>query len=158
MGMVRATAMVVGIIVGASIFVQPSEVSRHVSTIPAMFGVWSAAGIMSIAGALVCASLAAAFPATGGIYVYLKETISPAAGFLWGWAMFWSAHSGIVAAVSVVFGRYVGFFAHLTDRGIRAVAISAILTLSIVNYLGVRAGSLVQTAFKIGRASCRERV
>jgi len=55
MGLIRTTALVVGIIIGASIFVQPSEVSRHVSTIPAMFGVWAAAGIMSIAGALVSA-------------------------------------------------------------------------------------------------------
>lgn len=146
MGLVRATAMVVGIIIGASIFVQPSEVSRHVSTIPAMFGVWTVAGVMSLAGALVSAALAAAFPKTGGIYVYLKETISPTAAFLWGWAMFWSAHSGIVAAVSMVFARYVGYFTPLDDRGIRAVAIAAILTLSIVNYLGVRAGSTVQTA------------
>ncbi|PYT16644.1 MAG: hypothetical protein DMG59_09790, partial [Acidobacteria bacterium] len=92
MGLIRATSLVVGIIVGASIFVQPSEVSRHVSSIPAMFAVWLGAGVMSLAGALVCAELAAAFPKTGGIYVYLKETMSPQVAFLWGWAMFWSAH------------------------------------------------------------------
>ena len=147
MGLIRATSLVVGIIVGASIFVQPSEVSRHVSSIPAMFAVWLGAGVMSLAGALVCAELAAAFPKTGGIYVYLKETMSPQVAFLWGWAMFWSAHSGIIAAVSVVFARYVGYFAPLGDRGTRAVAISAILTLSAINYIGVRAGSTVQTAF-----------
>jgi APA family basic amino acid/polyamine antiporter len=147
MGLIRATSLVVGIIVGASIFVQPSEVSRHVSSIPAMFAVWLGAGVMSLAGALVCAELAAAFPKTGGIYVYLKETMSPQVAFLWGWAMFWSAHSGIIAAVSVVFARYVGYFAPLGDRGTRAVAISAILTLSAINYIGVRAGSTVQTVF-----------
>ena len=112
-----------------------------------MFAVWLGAGVMSLAGALVCAELAAAFPKTGGIYVYLKETMSPQVAFLWGWAMFWSAHSGIIAAVSVVFARYVGYFAPLGDRGTRAVAISAILTLSAINYIGVRAGSTVQTAF-----------
>jgi len=151
MGLVRTTAMVVGIIIGASIFVQPSEVSRHVSTIPAMFGVWSAAGVMSIAGALVSASLAAAFPKTGGIYVYLRETISPAAGFLWGWAMFWIAHSGIIAAISMVFARYVSVLFPLSDAGIRVVAISVILLLSVINYFGVRAGSTVQTAFTIAK-------
>ncbi len=143
--------MVVGIIIGASIFVQPSEVSRHVSTIPAMFGVWSAAGILSIAGALVSASLASMFPKTGGIYVYLRETISPAAGFLWGWAMFWIAHSGIIAAISMVFARYVSVLVPLSDVGIRVVAISVILFLSLVNYFGVRAGSAVQTAFTIAK-------
>ena len=151
MGLVRTTAMVVGIIIGASIFVQPSEVSRHVSSISAMFGVWSAAGIMSIAGALVSASLAAAFPKTGGIYIYLRDTISPAAGFLWGWAMFWIAHSGIIAAISMVFARYVSVITPLSDSGIRVVAVSVILLLSIINYFGVRAGSTVQTAFTIAK-------
>ena len=151
MGLVRTTAMVVGIIIGASIFVQPSEVSRHVSTIPAMFGVWSAAGVLSIAGALVSASLAAAFPKTGGIYVYLRETISPVAGFLWGWAMFWIAHSGIIAAISMVFARYVSVLTPLSDAGIRVVAIAVILVLSAVNYFGVRAGSTVQTTFTIAK-------
>lgn len=156
MGLVRTTALVVGIIIGASIFVQPSEVSRHVSTIPAMFAVWSAAGIMSIAGALVSASLARKFPKTGGVYVYLRETISPAAGFLWGWAMFWSAHSGIVAAIGMVFARYVSVLfqlnnAPLNDFQTRAVAVGVILLISTINYFGVRAGSAVQTAFTIAK-------
>src|SRR5271155_340020 len=151
MGLVRATALVVGIIIGASIFVQPSEVSRHVSTIPAMFAVWSAAGLMSIAGALVSASLARKFPETGGVYVYLRETISPGAGFLWGWAMFWSAHSGIVAAISMVFARYVGVLFPLNDFQMRAVAVGVVLLISTVNYLGVRAGSAMQTAFTIAK-------
>jgi APA family basic amino acid/polyamine antiporter len=67
--------------------------------------------------------------------------------------MFWCAHSGIVAASSVVLARYVAFFVPLGDTGIRAVAIGAILLLSFVNYLGVRQGSIVQTTltiFKIG--------
>lgn len=151
MGLIRATAMVVGIIIGASIFVQPSEVSRHVSTIRAMFGVWAAAGIMSIAGALVSAALASRFPKTGGVYVYLKETISPSAAFLWGWAMFWSAHSGIIAAIATVFARYAAVLVPMSDFEMRSVAIGCILLLSIVNYFGVRAGSGVQTAFTIAK-------
>jgi basic amino acid/polyamine antiporter, APA family len=152
MGLPHATAMVVGIIIGASIFVQPTEVSRYVPNIPGIFGVWLVAGLLTCCGALVCAELSSAFPQTGGVYVFLNETISPAAGFLWGWAMFWSAHSGIVAAASVVFGRYVAFFTPLDDRGIRIVAIGGILLLSAVNFLGVRQGSRVQaiiTAAKI---------
>jgi len=145
MGLFPAAAMVAGIILGASIFVQPSEISRHVSSIPAMFGVWLAAGALTLCGALVCAELASAFPQTGGVYIFLKEGISPAAGFLWGWAMFWSVHSGIIAAIAVVFARYVGHFTPLGDTGVRVVAIGAILLLSGVNYLGVRLGSSVQT-------------
>ncbi len=155
MGLLQATAMVVGIIIGASIFVQPSEVSRHVSSIPGIFAVWLVAGLMTLTGALVCAELAAIFPQTGGVYIYLKETVSPAAAFLWAWAMFWSAHSGIVAAIAVVFARYAGYFVTLSDGGIRAVAIAAVITLSGVNYLGVLFGGRVQTVLG-DRKGCRD--
>jgi basic amino acid/polyamine antiporter, APA family len=151
MGLPHAIAMVVGIIIGASIFVQPTEVSRYVPSIPGILAVWVLAGLLTLCGALVCAELSSAYPETGGVYVFLNETISPAAGFLWGWAMFWSAHSGIVAAVSVVFGRYVAFFAPLDDFGIRAVAIGGIVLLSIINYLGVRQGSRVQAIITAGK-------
>jgi len=143
-GLPHAVAIVVGIIIGVSIFVQPTEVSRYVPNIPGIFAVWLSAGILTLCGALVCAELSSAFPQTGGVYVFLNETISPAAGFLWGWAMFWIAHSGIIAASSMVFGRYVAYFAPLDDRGIKAVAIAGILLLSGVNYLGVRQGSTLQ--------------
>jgi APA family basic amino acid/polyamine antiporter len=143
--------MVAGIIIGASIFVQPSEVNRHVPTIPGVLSAWITAGILTLFGALVCAQLSAAFPRTGGVYVFLKETLSSACGFLWGWAMFWSAHSGIIAASSVVFARYVAFFVPLGDTGIRCVAIAGILILSAVNYLGVRQGSMLQTVVTVSK-------
>ena len=150
-GLLHATAMVVGIIIGAAIFVQPSEINRHVPTVPGVLSVWIAAGILTLCGALVCAQLSAAFPRTGGVYVFLKETLSPAFGFLWGWAMFWSAHSGIIAASSVILARYVAWFIPLDDTGIRAVAIAGIVTFSFVNYLGVRQGSMLQTVVTISK-------
>lgn len=138
--------MVVGIIIGASIFVQPSEINRHVPSVAGVLAVWLAAGILTLFGSLVCAELSSAFPRTGGVYVFLKETLSPAFGFLWGWAMFWSAHSGIIAATAVIFARYAAVFVPLGDMGIRAVAVGAILALSLINYRGVRQGSVLQTA------------
>jgi APA family basic amino acid/polyamine antiporter len=145
--------MVVGIVIGASIFVQPSEVNRHVPNVPGVLAVWIAAGILSLFGSLVCAELSSTFPRTGGVYVFLTETLSPACGFLWGWAMFWSAHSGIIAASSVILARYVGYFVKLDDFGIRAVAIGAVLLLSFVNYLGVRQGSLLQTIVTVSKVA-----
>jgi len=145
MGLLDATAMVVGIIIGAAIFVQPAEINRHVPSIPGVLSVWVVAGILSLFGALVCAELSSVFPRTGGVYVFLKETLSPGCGFLWGWAMFWSVHSGIIAATSVIFARYLAYFIPLGSLGIRAAAITGILLLSFINYLGVRQGSLLQT-------------
>ena len=137
--------MVVGIIVGASIFVQPSEINRHVPSVPGIISVWAVSGILTLFGALVCAELSSAFPRTGGVYVFLKETLAAPFAFLWGWAMFWSMHSGIIAASGVIFGRYLAVFLPLDDLGIRIAAIGMILLLSIVNYIGVRQGSWFQT-------------
>jgi APA family basic amino acid/polyamine antiporter len=138
--------MVVGTIIGASIFVQPSLISGEVPSLAGVLLVWAAAGVLTLIGALVAAELAAAFPRTGGVYVFLRETYSPLVGYLWGWAMFWTMHSGIIAAIAMVFGRYLGTFIPLGDTGVKAVAVAAILVLSAVNYVGVRWGSSVQTA------------
>ena len=104
-------------------FVQASELTEHVPRIWAVLLAWSVSGVLTLFGALACAELASAFPRTGGVYVFLKETYSPVVGFLWGWAMFWVMHSGIIAAMATVFGRYAAFFVPLGDRGIRAVAV-----------------------------------
>lgn len=144
MGLVHATAMVVGIILGASIFIQPSEITRLVPSTAGVLLVWLAAGVLTLCGALVCAELSAVFPSTGGVYVFLKELFSPALGFLWGWGMFWSMHSGIIAAIAVILGRYAGYFVPLSEWGVRGIAIAVVLLLSVINYLGVKPGSAVQ--------------
>ena len=141
--------MVVGTIIGASIFVQPSLVSGAVPSVSGMLLVWAVAGALTLIGALVTAELASAFPGTGGVYVFLRESYSPAVAFLWCWAMFWSMHTGIIAAIATVCARYVGFFVPLGNTGVRVVAIGAILVLSAVNYVGVRYGTAVQTTFTI---------
>ena len=148
-GLPQATAMVVGTIIGASIFVQPSEVSRAVPTFGGMLLVWIAAGALTWFGASICAELSSAFPQTGGVYVFLREMFSPAVGFLWGWAMFWSMHSGIIAAIAVVVARYTAGVVPVGDAGIRAIAVGAIVGLSAINYLGVRPGSAVQTGLTL---------
>jgi basic amino acid/polyamine antiporter, APA family len=148
-GLTQATAMVVGTIVGSSIFVQPSEVSRAVPTFGGMLLVWVVAGALTWFGASICAELTSALPRTGGVYVFLRDMFSPAAGFLWGWAMFWSMHSGIIAAIAMVFARYVATIVPLGDHGVRLTAVGGIVGLSAINYTGVRPGSAVQTGLTI---------
>jgi basic amino acid/polyamine antiporter, APA family len=147
LGFSHATAMVVGTIIGASIFVQPSEITRQMPTVGGILLVWIAAGLLTICGALACAELASAFPRTGGVYVYLTESYSPAAGFLWGWAMFWSMHTGIIAAIAMVFARYASVVVPMSDWGLRLTAVALILLLSAINIVGVRHGGRVQTLF-----------
>ncbi|MGH7541097.1 MAG: APC family permease [Gemmatimonadota bacterium] len=143
----HATAMVAGTIIGASIFVQPSEVTGRIPSPEGALLVWLVAGILTLFGCLVTAQLASIYRESGGVYVFLREAYSPLLGFLWGWAMFWTMHSGIIAAIAVVFARYLAWFAPLGPAGTRWVAIGAIVALSAVNYAGVRHGTALQTAF-----------
>jgi APA family basic amino acid/polyamine antiporter len=143
--------MVAGVMIGASIFVQPSEITGRVPSIQGVFAVWLISGLLTFVGALVCAELASTFAQSGGVYTYLREAYSPAVGFLWGWAMFWSIHSGIIAAVAVIFARYAAYFLPMSDVLIKGVAIAAILALSAINYIGVRQGSALQTLLTIGK-------
>ncbi len=151
MGLLQATALVVGVIIGASIFVQPSEITRDVPSVAGILAVWALAGVLTAIGALLCAELASAYPESGGVYVFLRRTLSPSAGFLWGWAMFWSMHSGIIAAIAVIFGRYLAWFVPGGDAWVRPMAVGAILLVSAVNYAGVQHGSRLQTAFAVGK-------
>jgi basic amino acid/polyamine antiporter, APA family len=148
-GLPHATAIVVGIIIGASVFVQASEITARVPSLAGVTLAWVVAGLLTMAGALVCAELSSAMPRTGGVYVFLREIYSPGLGFLWGWAMFWSMHTGIAAAIATVFARYAAYFVPMGDMALRGTAVSAIVVLSLVNYVGVRFGSRVQTAFTI---------
>ncbi len=141
----HATALVVGTIIGSAVFVQASEVTHHVPDLTGVLLVWIVSGVLTLFGALACAELATAFPRTGGVYVFLREIYSPLAGFLWGWAMFWVMHSGIIAAMSMVFARYGGVFVALDDGGTRAVAVGAIAATSAINYAGVKRSSALQT-------------
>jgi APA family basic amino acid/polyamine antiporter len=143
----HATAMVVGTIIGASIFVQPSEITGPVPSLPGTALVWLVAGLLTFLGAVVAAELASTFPESGGVYVYLREAFSPLMGFLWGWAMFWTMHTGIIAAIAMIFARYLAYFLPLGDMGIKGAAVLAILFLSWVNYLGVKQGSNLQAVF-----------
>ena len=139
--------MVVGTIIGASIFLQPSEITRQMPSVAGILFVWLAAGALTLCGALICAELASAYPETGGVYVFLRESWSPAVGFLWGWAMIWSMHSGIIAAIATVFARYAAVFLPMSAWQLRLVAVTVIVILSGINYVGVRHGGLVQNVF-----------
>jgi basic amino acid/polyamine antiporter, APA family len=149
----HATAMVVGTIIGASIFVQPSQVTGQVPSFAGAALVWILAGALTMMGALVTAELSSTIPRTGGVYVYLREAFGPLLGFLWGWAMFWTMHSGIIAAIAMVVASYVAFLVELGPVGERAVAIAAIVSLSWVNWLGVRHGSTLQTAITFAKVA-----
>ncbi len=148
LGAFDATMIVMGGIIGAGIFMNPSVVARQVSSPALILGAWAAGGLIALAGAFVYAELAQRRPEVGGQYAYLRDAFHPMAAFLYGWVLLLVIQTGGMAAVAMTFANY---FRELSgwsvDRSIIAVATLAILT--VVNCLGVRAGSNVQNTLMI---------
>ena len=148
LGRFDATMLVMGGIVGAGIFVNPAEVARYVQTPGLILGAWALGGLVALVGAFVYAERAARRPEVGGQYAYLRDAYGPTTAFLYGWSLLLVIQSGGMAAVAITFARYLGELVVLpwSDAGVAAATL-ALLTL--VNCLGVRAGSNVQSALML---------
>jgi len=148
LGVFDATMIVMGGIIGAGIFMNPSVVARQVSSPYAMLGAWAFGGLIALAGAFIYAELAQRRPEVGGQYAYIRDAFHPMAAFLYGWTLLLVIQTGGMAAVSMTFANY---FAELTgiglDRTLVAVVTLAILT--VINCLGVRSGANVQNTFMV---------
>jgi APA family basic amino acid/polyamine antiporter len=110
LGLFDSTMLVIGTMIGSGIFVTSVAIARDVGSAGWLLAVWGLAGFMTIIGALSYAELAGMMPHAGGQYVYLREAYSPMWGFLYGWTCFLVIQTGSVAAVGVVFGKYLGVF------------------------------------------------
>ncbi len=148
LGLFDATMIVMGGIVGAGIFINPGSVARQVGTPALILGAWVAGGLIALAGAFVYAELAARRPEVGGQYAYLREAFHPGVAFLYGWALLLVVQTGGMAAVAVTFAQY---FSELIGAGLPdwVTAALTLLLLTLVNCLGVRAGSNVQSLLMV---------
>ena len=164
LGLWDSTLLVIGLVIGSAVFLVtggPNGVARLLPSPGLLILGWVAGGILSFAGALVYAELGAALPRAGGQYVFLREAYGDLTGFLYGWTLFTVIHTGTLAALAVGYARYFGiFFPSLgADRVLWALplightlsisagqlnAVAVIVFLSIVNYFGVKEGSLFQ--------------
>ena len=172
LGLWGAAAIVVGTVIGSGIFLVPRAMIQRVGSPEMVFVVWVFGGLLSLAGALSYAELAAAMPEAGGEYVYLREAYGPVWSFLFGWTQMWVAKSGSVATLATAFFYYLTTFfpaldgvfytvplpigpggAPLDLRWGQLLAMALILLLGWVNYFGVKIGGGVQvvvTVIKIG--------
>jgi APA family basic amino acid/polyamine antiporter len=145
LGLFDAIMIVMGGIIGAGIFANPSEVAHHVHTPFLILGVWLVGGFIAMCGAFIWAELATRLPAAaGGQYVYLREAYHPAVAFMYGWGLLLITQTGGMAAVAVIFASY---FRALTGANWNSSVIAAIVLLILtgINCLGARAGSNVQS-------------
>jgi basic amino acid/polyamine antiporter, APA family len=165
LGSWAAASIVVGTVIGSGIFLVPSTMIQRVGSVRLVFLVWIVGGMLSLAGALSYAELAAAMPEAGGEYVYLREAYGPVWGFLYSWTQMWVAKSGSIATLATGFFLYFADFFRQFDQIVYTVplpwgpgggpveirygqigAIILILGLTWLNYFGVKIGGGVQTA------------
>ena len=148
LGLFDAVMIVMGGIVGAGIFANPSEVAHRVHTPFLILGVWVLGGFIAMCGAFIWAELATRLPATGGQYLYLREAYHPSVAFMYGWGLLLVTQTGGMAAVAVIFSSY---FRALTAVAWNDSTIAAVVLLILtgINCLGARAGSNVQSALML---------
>ncbi len=147
-GLFDATTAVIGGIVGAGIFMNPSVVARIVPSPTLILAAWFLGGLVALVGAWIYAELGSARPVTGGQYAYFRDAFHPCVAFLYGWGLLWVIQSGGMAAVAVTFARYAIILTGWVGYE-RTLAVGALAFLTIVNCFGVRAGAATQSLFTV---------
>ena len=173
--------LVMGSMIGSGIFIVSADIARQVNSPALLIGAWLVTGFLTIVGALSYGELAAMMPRAGGQYVYLRESLGPLWGFLYGWTLFLVIQTGTIAAVGVAFGKFLGVFfpsisstnwiLHIVkvprftlgsmvlgnmDVGINTqnlVAILLVIALSVINIFGVKTGAIIQNIFTTAKVS-----
>jgi APA family basic amino acid/polyamine antiporter len=174
-----ATMLVAGSMIGSGIFITSASMARSLGSPFWLLAAWLVTGVITLLGALAYGELAAMFPRAGGQYVFLRESMGPLMGFLYGWTLFVVIQTGTIAAVAVAFGRFLGVLwpaigperfswfpradvcaswlgcsdpANAIQLGLtpqRLIALVSIAVLTWINLRGVREGKIVQTSLSV---------
>lgn len=154
-----ATLLVMGSMIGSGIFLVSSEVGRSLSSPIWWISTWLLTSFLTVTGAYAYGKLSSKFPATGGQYIYLKESYNPLVGFLFGWTTFLVIQTGTIAAVAVAFAKYAGFIwpelinevplvgEYVTSQQILAALLIVILTGA--NLKGISFAAIIQNVFTV---------
>ena len=181
LGLTSATTLVMGSMIGSGIFIVSADIARLVDSAGLLIMAWVVTGFMTVTCALAYGELAAMMPKAGGQYVYLRESLGPLWGFLYGWTMFLVIQTGTIAAVGVAFGKFLGVFLpsvsstnwilHLwkappihvgpmvlgnMDVGLNTqnlVAIIIVVVLTTVNVFGIKTGAVIQNVFTFAKTA-----
>ncbi len=147
LNLLDASVVVAGAIVGVGIFANPSNVARIVGEPILIVAAWIAGGGLALLGGFAYAELASRLPVVGGQYVYLARAWHPVVGYLYGVALLFIINGGSIAAVAILFASYLdASFVPLGPAGVRAAAAAALLILTAINAVGIRAGKHVNNA------------
>lgn len=164
LGLLDATMIVVGSMIGSGIFIVSADITRNVGSAGWLILVWILTGVLTLTAALSYGELSGMFPKAGGQYVYLKEAFNPLTGFLYGWSFFAVIQAGSIAAVGVAFSKFAAYiFPGLSEHNIlldlgflkisaaQLTSILLIVVLTYINTMGVKEGKLIQTVFTLAK-------
>ncbi|MBK5187349.1 MAG: amino acid permease [Gemmatimonadaceae bacterium] len=152
LGLLSATMIVVGGIIGGGIFFTPAQVARTLPSGGWVLAIWVVGGFIALAGALTFAELGAMLPDAGGPFVYIRRAFGEMAAFVYGWMILTTIASGAAAAVALAFAGYVGRFFDLSLLGgTTGVAVGVLLILTATNYRGLRLGAAVQNTLVMSK-------
>jgi len=144
-----STCIIVGIIIGAGIYETTPTVAACLGSGPGLLAIWLAGGLLALTGALCYAELATAYPREGGDYVYLTRAYGRGAGYLFGWSQLAIVRPGDIALMAFIFARYARtIYAPFQDGGLFYAA-AAIVVLTLINILGVKAGQWPQNLLTV---------
>ncbi|MBI4177903.1 amino acid permease [bacterium] len=149
LGLFTCIMLVAGNIIGIGIFLTPGGIAAHLPTAGWVLVAWAIGGFLAMAGALTYGELGAAYPYAGGNYVFLRAAYGPLVAFLYGWAFVLVTSTGTIALLAIGFAEQLGF--PKDSRWIEIFALSAVLVLSYLNYLGVKFGAGVTNAITLAK-------
>lgn len=162
LGLLDATMIVVGSMIGSGIFIVSADITRNVGGPGYLLLAWVLTGVLTLIAAVSYGELSAMFPKAGGQYVYLREAYNPLVGFLYGWSFFAVIQTGTIAAVGVAFAKFTAYLLPaLGDKNIllslggfnisaaQIVSIIIIVFLTFLNSQGVKNGKWIQTIFTV---------
>jgi APA family basic amino acid/polyamine antiporter len=138
-----------GTMIGSGIFLMAGSIACYVHSVAAVIAVWTLGGLMSLAGALSLSELGAAFPAAGGLYVYLREAYGPVVGFIYGWAAVSLIHAGSIATMAAAVGFYAAPLLGLSPAEQKLLQTLCIAFFTLVNCLGIAMGKCVQNTLTV---------
>jgi APA family basic amino acid/polyamine antiporter len=144
-GLLNAVAVLVGITIGSGIFRVPATIAGQLHDPGPVILCWILGGVVAICGALTIAELAGALPRSGGIFTYLLESFGPVPAFMFGWTELVILRAAALGAISTIFAEYLGYFVQLSPQQVRYVAAGAIVTIGLINYIGVQRAAAVMT-------------
>lgn len=162
MGMVDASAIVVGSMIGSGIFIVAADTARSVGCTGWFLAAWIFAGFLTVCAATCYSELASMYPSAGGQYIFLREGYGKLVGFLYGWTLFMVIQTGTNAAVAVAFAKFLGVFVPtVSDETVlfqisdwhfstqKLVALLVIAFLTAVNCGGIYLAKKIQTSFTV---------